>query len=113
QDCLWLGNLDSQRDWGFAGDYVRAMWLMLQAETPEEYVIATGTTHSVREFCNLAFAHVGLPLTWKGSGEAEVGRAEDGRILVRIDPRYFRPSEVDSLLGDYSRAKQELGWEPT
>lgn len=113
QDTLYLGNLDAQRDWGFAGDYVRAMWMMLQVDTPDDYVIATGETHSVREFCNLAFGHVGLPLSWRGQGEQEEGVGPDGRVLVRVDPRYFRPAEVDLLLGDASRAKHELQWEPT
>jgi GDPmannose 4,6-dehydratase len=112
QDCLYLGNLDARRDWGFAGDYVEAMWLMLQTDTPEDYVIATGETHSVREFCELAFARVDLPLAWRGSGVDEQGVAPDGRVLVRIDPRYFRPTEVDLLLGDAGKAKQALGWSP-
>lgn len=112
QDCLYLGNLDAKRDWGFAGDYVEAMWLMLQADIPEDYVIATGETHTVREFCELAFEHAGMPITWVGQGVDEVGVTFDNRIVIRIDPRYFRPSEVDLLLGDASKAKQELGWEP-
>lgn len=113
QDCLYLGNLDAKRDWGFAGDYVRAMWLMLQAETPDDYVIATGETHSVREFCELAFHHAGLPLRWRGRGTEEQGIGPEGRTLVRIDPRYFRPAEVDLLLGDARKAQRELGWRPT
>lgn len=112
QDCLYLGNLDAQRDWGYAGDFVEAMWLMLQADTPEDYVIATGETHSVREFCELAFERVDLPLSWSGRGIEERGVGPDGRTLVRIDPRYFRPSEVDCLLGDASKAKSVLGWRP-
>ncbi|MCG6157318.1 GDP-mannose 4,6-dehydratase [Rubinisphaera margarita] len=112
QDCLYLGNLDARRDWGFAGDYVEAMHLMLQAETPDDYVVATGETHSVREFCELAFEHVDLPLEWQGAGLAEKGIGPDGRVLVQIDPRYFRPAEVDLLLGDSSRARAELGWKP-
>lgn len=112
KERLTLGNLDAQRDWGFAGDYVEGMWRMLQAETPDDYVIATGETHSVREFCDLAFGHVGLPLTWQGSGVEEQGIAPDGRVLVAVDPRYFRPTEVDLLLGDASKACQELGWAP-
>lgn len=112
QECLYLGNLDARRDWGFAGDYVEAMWMMLQAETPDDYVIATGETHSVREFCDLAFARVDLPLTWQGSGVDEQGVAPDGRVLVRVDPRYFRPTEVDLLLGDASKAQRKLGWRP-
>ncbi len=113
QETLYLGNLDAQRDWGFAGDYVRAMWKMLQVDTPDDYVIATGETHSVREFCELAFGHVGLPLTWRGEGEREEGVDPQGRVLVQVDPRYFRPAEVDLLLGDATRARQELKWEPT
>ena len=112
QDCLFLGNLDAKRDWGFAGDYVEAMWLMLQADEPDDFVIATGETHSVREFCELAFAHLGLPLIWSGEGLEENAAGPDGRTLVRVDPRYFRPAEVDFLLGDASRARTQLGWEP-
>ncbi len=112
QDCLYLGNLDAKRDWGFAGDYVEAMWLMLQQEKPEDYVISTGETHSVREFCDLCFAEINKPLTWKGSGEKEKGFGPDGRVLVAVDPRYFRPSEVDLLLGDSSKAREKLGWQP-
>jgi GDPmannose 4,6-dehydratase len=113
QDTLFLGNLDAKRDWGFAGDYVQAMWSMLQAAEPDDFVIATGETHSVREFCELAFAHVGLPLCWRGSGLEEQGLGPDGRRLVGVDPRYFRPSEVELLLGDASKARRLLGWEPT
>lgn len=112
QDCLYLGNLNARRDWGFAGDYVEAMWLMMQAEAPEDFVIATGETHSVREFCELSFAEAGLPVSWSGSEQDEVGVGPDGRILVRIDPRYFRPSEVDLLLGDATKAREQLGWKP-
>jgi GDPmannose 4,6-dehydratase len=112
QDTLFLGNLDAKRDWGFAGDYVQAMWKMLQADEPEDYVIATGETHSVREFCELAFERVGLPLSWRGEGLEEQGMGPDGQCLVRVDPRYFRPSEVDLLLGDASKARRDLGWEP-
>ena len=112
QDCLYLGNLDAQRDWGFAGDYVEAMWLMLQQDEPDDFVIATGQCHSVREFCDLCFTELGLPLTWQGSGKEETGRGPDGRVLVAVDPRYFRPAEVDLLLGDYSKARQKFGWQP-
>ena len=112
QDTLFLGNLDAKRDWGFAGDYVQAMWMMLQADEPDDYVVATGETHSVREFCELAFERVGLPLSWRGEGLEEQGLGPDGQSLVRVDPRYFRPSEVDLLLGDASKARRELGWEP-
>jgi len=112
QNRLYLGNLDAKRDWGYAGDYVEAMWLMLQAETPDDYVIATGETHSVREFCDIAFAHIGLPLRWQGHGIDEKGLGPDGRVLVEVDPNYFRPAEVDILLGDASKAKRQLGWQP-
>ncbi len=112
QDRLSLGNLDAKRDWGFAGDYVEAMWRMLQVSQAGDYVIATGETHSVREFCELAFARVGFPLAWTGTGVDEQGIGPDGRILVTVDPRYFRPTEVDLLLGDASKARNELGWEP-
>ncbi|GIW96463.1 MAG: GDP-mannose 4,6-dehydratase [Pirellulaceae bacterium] len=112
QDCLYLGNLDAKRDWGYAGDYVEAMWLMMQAPEPDDYVIATGECHSVREFCELAFAMVDLPITWHGKGVEEVGVDPKGRVLVRIDPRYFRPAEVDLLLGDASKAREKLGWRP-
>ncbi|MEM9351435.1 MAG: GDP-mannose 4,6-dehydratase [Planctomycetota bacterium] len=112
QDCLHLGNLDAKRDWGFAGEYVEAMWMMLQVDEPQDYVVATGETHTVREFCELAFARVGMPIEWKGEGLEETGVGPDGRTLIRIDPRYFRPAEVDLLLGDASKAKRLLGWEP-
>jgi len=112
QDRLYLGNLDARRDWGFAGDYVEAMWLMLGASGPGDYVVATGESHSVREFCELAFSHAGIPLSWQGSGLLEKGIGPDGRALVEIDPSYFRPSEVDFLLGDASKAREELGWAP-
>ena len=112
QDCLYLGNIDAKRDWGFAGDYVEAMWLMLQAEEPDDYVVATNETHTVREFCELAFAHAGMPITWKGSGEEEHALGPDGRALIKIDPAYFRPAEVDLLLGNPAKAKANLGWEP-
>jgi GDPmannose 4,6-dehydratase len=112
QRKLYLGNLDAKRDWGFAGDYVEAMWLMLQADKPDDFVIATGITTSVREFCEYCFAEVGLPLAWEGSGEKEVGRDREGRVLVEVDPRYFRPAEVDLLLGDAAKAQRQLGWTP-
>jgi len=112
QDCLYLGNIDAKRDWGFAGDYVEAMWLMLQAKEPDDYVVATNETHTVREFCELAFAHAGMPITWKGEGEDEHALGPDGRVLIRIDPAYFRPAEVDLLLGNPAKAKADLGWEP-
>ncbi|MBX3441642.1 MAG: GDP-mannose 4,6-dehydratase [Planctomyces sp.] len=112
QDCLYLGNLDAKRDWGFAGDYVEAMWLMLQVDEPDDFVIATNETHTVREFCDLAFAHAGMPIRWQGDGEAEHAIGPDGKPLIRIDPRYFRPAEVDLLLGDPAKARRKLGWEP-
>lgn len=112
QDKLYLGNLDSKRDWGFAGDYVEAMWLMLQQQEPDDYVIATGQTHRVREFVELAFSEVGIDLQWKGEGVNEKGiDACSGKVLIEIDPRYFRPTEVDILLGDPTKAKRKLGWE--
>ena len=111
-DVLRLGNLDALRDWGFAGDYVRAMWLMLQAEEPDDYVVATGLAHSVRQFCDRAFARAGLPLTWEGEGVEQRGVASDGRTLVAVDPAHFRPAEVDFLLGDAGKARRELGWAP-
>ena len=113
QERVFLGNLDAQRDWGYAREYVEAMWLMLQQPEPSDYVIATGETHSVRELCERAFARIGVTLEWRGAGTGEQGvDAKDGRVLVEIDPRYFRPTEVDVLLGDATRAKQALGWEP-
>jgi len=113
QEKILLGNLDAKRDWGFAGDYVEAMWLMLQQENPEDYVIATGETHSVREFCELAFKSVGTHLEWTGKGIDEKGiDSATGRELISIDSKYFRPAEVDLLLGDPSKAKQKLGWIP-
>jgi GDPmannose 4,6-dehydratase len=112
QECLYLGNLDAKRDWGFAGDYVKAMWLMLQADEPDDFVVATGEDHTVREFCELAFAHLGMPVTWRGEGLDEQGVDPDGRVVVAVDSRYFRPSEVDSLLGDASKARTRLGWRP-
>ena len=114
QERLYLGNLDARRDWGYAGDYVRAMRLMLRADRPGDYVVATGEQHSVREFCSEAFACAGVPLEWRGSGVGEKGlSASDGRMLVEIDARYVRPADVASLLGDPSLARRDLGWEPT
>ncbi|MCU0664681.1 MAG: GDP-mannose 4,6-dehydratase [Myxococcota bacterium] len=113
QDRLYLGNMDAKRDWGYAKDYVEAMWMMLQIDEPDDFVIATGETRSVREFCESSFAYAGLPLEWKGSGVDEVGiSVEDGRVLVAVDPRYFRPAEVELLLGDPTKARVMLGWEP-
>ncbi|NOX73202.1 MAG: GDP-mannose 4,6-dehydratase [Alphaproteobacteria bacterium] len=111
QDVLKLGNIDAKRDWGHARDYVRAMWLMLQADEARDYVIATGETHTVREFVTLAFAQTGVTLDWQGSGVDEVATdVATGKVLVQIDPRYFRPAEVELLLGDPSKAERELGW---
>src|ERR1700724_2065106 len=111
QDCLYLGNLDSKRDWGHARDFVEGMWLMLQQAAPDDYVLATGETHSVREFVEKAFAHVGPRIEWRGSGRDEKGlEAGTGRSLVEIDSRYFRPTEVDFLCGDPSKARAKLGW---
>ncbi len=113
QELLWLGNLDAKRDWGFAGDYVEAMWRMLQVDEPSDYVVATGETHTVREFCEKSFAYAGINLAWDGKSAHETGRcAKTGKILVRVDPRYFRPAEVELLLGDSTKAKKLLGWEP-
>ena len=112
-DELKLGQLDSKRDWGYASEYVEAMWLMLQHEAPDDYVVGTGETHSVREFLEAAFEEVGTSINWVGTGIAEKGiDAKTGKILVTIDPRYFRPTEVKSLKGDCSKAKQALGWSP-
>ncbi len=114
QDKLYLGNIDALRDWGYAKDYVECMWLMLQHDKPEDFVIATGEQHSVREFCSLAFAEVGITLEWQGEGINERGLcADSGRVIVEIDPKYFRPTEVEQLLGDPTKAKQLLGWNPT
>jgi GDPmannose 4,6-dehydratase len=111
QDKLYLGNLDAQRDWGHARDFVEGMWLMLQQPEPDDYVLATGETHAVREFVEKAFAHAGMRIEWRGEGRAEQGvEAASGRVLVEIDPRYFRPTEVDLLLGDPSKARKKLGW---
>lgn len=114
QSTLFLGNLDARRDWGHARDYVEGMWRILQQEEPEDFVLATGETHSVREFVELAFAEVGRAINWEGSGVDEVGRdGKSGDVLVRIDKRYFRPTEVDILLGDPSKALAKLGWKHT
>ena len=113
QDKLYLGNLDARRDWGYAKDYVECMWLMLQHDTPEDYVIATGEQHTVREFCTLAFREAGIVLRWEGAGTEEKGVDElTGKTLVEVDPKYFRPAEVQELLGDPSKAMKELGWNP-
>ncbi len=111
QSRLYLGNLDSKRDWGHARDYVEAMWMMMQQDKPDDYVIATGETHTVREFVELAFAETGRQIAWQGAGTQEHGvDAKNGQVLVSIDPRYFRPTEVDYLHGDPAKAKAKLGW---
>ncbi|MEX0450063.1 GDP-mannose 4,6-dehydratase [Spiribacter sp. 221] len=116
EDCLYLGNLSAKRDWGHARDYVEAQWRMLQQETPEDFVIATGEQHSVREFVELAAAEVGMQIVWRGEGVGEIGVVVDGQgseqTVVRVDPRYFRPTEVETLLGDASYAQERLGWTP-
>jgi GDPmannose 4,6-dehydratase len=112
QDCLYLGNMNALRDWGHAKDYVEMQWLMLQQETPDDFVIATGKQYSVRDFVYIAAAELGIHVRWKGEGIAEKGYDELGRCIVAVDPRYFRPTEVESLLGDPSKAKAKLGWVP-
>ncbi len=113
QKCLYLGNIDAKRDWGFAGDYVEAMWLMLQHSEPDDYVVATGETHSVRKFAEMVFSRLEMPLSWQGEGVHEKGiDTKSGRIVIEIDPKYFRPAEVELLLGDPTKAKRILDWEP-
>ena len=125
QDCLYLGNLDSLRDWGYARDYVECMWLILQHETPEDFVIATGVQHSVREFATLAFHHAGIELRWEGKGIDEKGIVKNltpalsqgegvkvGDVVVAVSPDFYRPTDVVNLLGDPTKAKKELGWNP-
>jgi GDPmannose 4,6-dehydratase len=114
QECLYLGNLDAKRDWGYAPDYVQAMWLMLQQQNPDDYVIATGETHAVREFIEKSFGALGIALEWRGKVVDEVGVDKaSGKVIVRIDPKYFRPTEVELLLGDPSKAKTALSWKPS
>ena len=114
QDKLYLGNLDARRDWGYAKDYVECMWLILQHDVPEDFVIATGEMHTVREFCTLAFHYLGIELKWEGSGVDEKGiDTATGKVLVEVDPKYFRPCEVEQLLGDPTKARELLGWNPT
>lgn len=114
QDILYLGNLDAKRDWGYAKDYVKAMWLMLQQDKPEDYVIATGESHSVREFVELAFKELGIEIEWQGHGVNEYGTNKaTGDVIVKIDPQYYRPSEVNFLLGKAEKAEKNLGWKPT
>lgn len=124
QDCMYLGNLDAKRDWGHARDFVEMQWLMLQQEEPDDFVIATGEQHSVRDFVNLAAAEIGVTIRWQGEGVEEIGIVEsvgggedhagfqEGSVIVKVDPRYFRPTEVESLLGDPTKAREELGWIP-
>jgi GDPmannose 4,6-dehydratase len=114
QEKLYLGNLNSLRDWGYAKDYVECMWLMLQQDKPEDYVIATGEQHSVREFCELAFKQVGITIKWEGENENEKGIcSETGKVIIEVDPNYYRPAEVETLLGDPTKARTQLGWNPT
>lgn len=113
QDCLYLGNLDAKRDWGHAKDYVEAMWLMLQQEKPKDYVIATGVTTSVRDFVKMVFSKLGMDVTFSGEGLNEVGYLKGGKVIVRVDERYFRPTEVDILIGDATNARNELRWNPS
>jgi GDPmannose 4,6-dehydratase len=112
-DCLRLGNLSSKRDWGFAGDYIRAMWQMLQHDRPSDYVVATGETHEIREFAQHAFSRIGVGIEWRGKGVDEKGvDSSTGRVLIEVDPKFFRPAEVEMLVGDSSRIRSELGWMP-
>ena len=112
QDCLFLGNLNAKRDWGHARDYVEAQWLMLQQDEPEDFVIATGNQYSVREFVEAAATEVGMTISWRGEGMDERGFDHNGNCIVSVDPRYFRPTEVESLLGDATKARMKLGWVP-
>ncbi|HEX2826091.1 MAG TPA: GDP-mannose 4,6-dehydratase [Burkholderiales bacterium] len=112
QDCLYLGNLSAKRDWGHARDYVEMQWLMLQQDRPEDFVIASGQQYSVRDFVQAAAGEIGMKIHWRGSGLEEEGTDEQGRVIVRVDPRYFRPTEVETLLGDATKAKTKLGWKP-
>ena len=112
QDCLYLGNMDSLRDWGHARDYVEMQWMMLQQETAEDFVIATGVQYSVRQFVEVAAKELDIQVTWQGSGVDETGVDQNGKVIVKVDPRYFRPTEVETLLGDPTKAKEKLGWVP-
>ena len=113
QNCLYLGNLDAKRDWGHAKDFVEGMWMILQQRKPDDFVLATGKTHSVREFVEIAFNEVGIRIKWEGKGINEVGKDQKTqKILIRVDKKYFRPTEVDILHGDYTKAKENLGWNP-
>ncbi|MDD3275633.1 MAG: GDP-mannose 4,6-dehydratase [Kiritimatiellales bacterium] len=114
QDCLYMGNINALRDWGYAPDYVQMMWMMLQQETPDDYVVATNEMHTVREFIEKSFGHVGIEIVWEGEGVKEVGKNKaTGEVVVRMDERYYRPAEVEQLLGNPAKAKKQLGWEPT
>ena len=110
--CLWIGKVEAKRDWGFAGDYVEMQWRMLQQEKPEDFVVATGRTHSVRDMISLAFSHVGMTLTWSGEGVDTIATDQNGEVRVRTNPKFFRPAEVDLLIGDASLSQKELGWVP-
>ena len=113
QDCLYIGNLEAKRDWGYAPDYVEMMWMMLQQNNPDDYVVATGETHSVREFIEHTCHYLDIPLIWKGSGINEVGiNSQTNHTIIKIDPNYFRPTEVDLLIGNSSKARNILGWKP-
>jgi GDPmannose 4,6-dehydratase len=112
QDCLYLGNMNAKRDWGHAKDYVRMQWMMLQQEEPEDFVIATGVQYSVRDFVNIAAKEVGIEMSWQGEGMNETGSDQKGNVIVRVDPRYFRPTEVETLLGNPAKAKEKLSWTP-
>ena len=112
ETCLYLGNLDAKRDWGHARDYVEMQWLMLQQDVPEDFVIATGVQYSVRQFVEAVADRLGMPVEWTGIGIEEVGKTPDGETIIQVDPRYFRPTEVETLLGDYSKARNKLGWMP-
>ena len=113
QKCLYMGNINALRDWGYAPDYVEMMWMMLQQDTPDDYVVATNEMHTVREFIEKSFGHVGITVAWEGEGVEELGRNTDtGDVIVRMDQRYYRPCEVDQLLGNPEKAKRQLGWEP-
>ena len=110
--CLWIGNVEAKRDWGFAGDYVEMQWRMLQQEKPEDFVVATGRTHSVKDMISLAFSHVGMTLSWSGEGVDTIATDQNGEVRVRTNPKFFRPAEVDLLIGDASLSQKELGWVP-
>jgi GDPmannose 4,6-dehydratase len=112
QDSLYLGNLDSKRDWGHARDYVEAQWLMLQQDEPEDFVIATGMQFSVRDFVDLVAKNLDMTIRWTGQGVEERGHDSSGKVIVAVDPRYFRPTEVESLIGDATKARDKLGWKP-